>query len=165
MDVVSHSASDGIPSSRESDSLPTADEILAELEKMLSSLEFRNAEGQRAFLRYVVEQSLQGHGDQIKEYTIGIEVFHRSESFDPRRDNTVRVKARRLRGTLERYYQDEGSEDPVRIEFPTGSYKPFFRFAARSSQPESPTNTELRAALPASAAEIPGARPEERRLR
>jgi TolB-like protein/Tfp pilus assembly protein PilF len=176
MDVVSQSASDGIPGgSRESNLQPTTEEILAELEKMLSSQEFRTAEGQRAFLRYVVEQSLQGHGDQIKEYTIGLEVFHRSESFDPRRDNTVRVKARRLRGTLERYYEGEGSEDPVRIEFPTGSYKPLFRFAAPSSQPESLTASGLGEPFPPStssreaastelpAAEVQGTRSDELR--
>ena len=133
--VVTSPQSGGLSNkSVESVPAPSVKESLEELEKILSSQAFRNAESQRAFLRYVVEQSLRGCGDQIKEYTIGIDVFHRKESFDPRRDNTVRGKAQKLRWALAKYYQDEGTEDPVRIELPTGTYKPLFRFYAAPAQ-------------------------------
>jgi TolB-like protein/Flp pilus assembly protein TadD len=115
---------------------PSAEEVLEELQRISSSKAFRNAAGQLAFLRYTVEEFLQGRGDQIKEYTIGLEAFHRKESFDPRRDNTVRVKAQKLRWSLAKYYEEEGREDPIHIEFPIGSYKPTFRFSAPAAPAE-----------------------------
>ncbi len=79
------------------------------------------------FLRFTVDQALKGKGDALKEYRIGLEVFDKDASFDPRVDPIVRVEARRLRAKLKRYYETEGKDDPVRIEFPTGSYAPVFR--------------------------------------
>jgi TolB-like protein/Tfp pilus assembly protein PilF len=114
---------------------PTPEAVIAELDKILSSEAFAHAEGQQSFLRYIVEQSLQGHADQLKEYTIGLDVLHRKPSFDPRRDNTVRVKARKLRWSLSKYYETEGLHDTVRIDFPVGSYKPVFRYASAPAEP------------------------------
>jgi TolB-like protein/Tfp pilus assembly protein PilF len=133
---------------------PPADAVVAELDKILSSEAFTHAEGQQSFLRYIVEQSLQGHADQLKEYTIGLEVLHRKPSFDPRRDNTVRVKARKLRWSLSKYYETEGTHDAVRIDFPVGSYKPVFRFAAAATAVE-----PVVSAVPSEAPEIAIASP------
>ena len=63
------------------------------------------------FLRFAVEQSLQGRADQLKESVIGMEVFDRTSSFDPRTDTIVRVEARRLRSKLKDYYESEGRDD------------------------------------------------------
>ena len=52
---------------------------------------------------------------------MGVEVFNKMESFDPRIDSIVRVEARRLRSKLERYYQTEGREDGVIIQFRKGT--------------------------------------------
>lgn len=60
----------------------------------------------------------------MKEYLVGVEVFNKLETFDPRIDSIVRVEARRLRSKLDRYYQTEGREDPVVIQFRKGSYVP-----------------------------------------
>jgi adenylate cyclase len=78
------------------------------------------------FLRYVVEETLAGRGANIKEYSLGLEVFHRGDSFDPRLDPIVRVQARNLRIRLARYYAGPGANHPLRIELPKRTYVPVF---------------------------------------
>ncbi len=78
------------------------------------------------FLRYVTEQSLAGMGGQLKETVIGVGVFGRENSYDPKTDPVVRVEARRLRAKLQEYYTGSGADDPVRIELPKGTYQPRF---------------------------------------
>lgn len=101
-------------------------EIGKELERILSSEGFRDAEGLRRFLRYTVENTLRGEGDQLKEYRLGVEVFDRESSFDPRLDPVVRMAARRLRSKLQDYYETEGVGDPIWIGVPKGSYAAAF---------------------------------------
>jgi len=72
-----------------------------------------------------VERTIEGR-DCIKEYSIATQVLGRAESFDPRQDSIVRVEARKLRARLAKYYEEEGEQDPVRIEFLKGSYVPVF---------------------------------------
>lgn len=79
------------------------------------------------FLRLAVERTLEGKADELKEYLIGVEVFDRPSSYDPRVDPIVRVEARRLRSKLKAYYAGDGNNDPVRIEFRTGGYAPQIR--------------------------------------
>jgi TolB-like protein/Tfp pilus assembly protein PilF len=105
--------------------VPTA-EIAAELDLILSSPQFIKSERMNRFLRFVVEQALQGTGGDLKEYTIGVEVFDKHASFDPRIDNNVRTEARRLRAKLAEYYATAGQSNKVRIELPKGSYIPRF---------------------------------------
>ena len=69
----------------------------------------------------MIERTLAGEGESLKEYVFGIEVFDRGESFDPRTDTIVRVQARRLRTRLEDYYGAEGQFDPVRIDDADGT--------------------------------------------
>ena len=98
-----------------------------QLARILSSPDFVNADKLASFLKYVVTKSLAGEAEQIKEYTIGVEVFGKPESFDPRLDTLVRVQASKLRGRLEKYYAGQGLEDPIRIELPRGTYVPTVR--------------------------------------
>ena len=97
-----------------------------ELSKILQSTTFRGSEILKRFLQYAVEHTLQGEGGQLKEYRLGVEVFNRSGSFDPRLDPVVRMAARRLRAKLQEYYGGEGCNDPIRIEVPKGSYAASF---------------------------------------
>jgi len=115
-------------------SVPSAEAVRQELDKILVSQTFRSAEGQRNFLRYTVEQVLEGRGDLVKEYSVGIEVFGRGDSFDPRLDTIVRTEARKLRSRLAKYYETEGTQDTVRIEFPKGSYAPVFHPTVEQAQ-------------------------------
>jgi TolB-like protein/Tfp pilus assembly protein PilF len=113
-----------VPQGRE-DIFADAD-VLKELDKILSSDAFRDAEVLKRFLRYTVERTLHGEGDRLKEYRLGVEVFDRDSSFDPRLDPVVRMAARRLRFKLKDYYETEGLKDPLCIAVPKGSYAAAF---------------------------------------
>lgn len=101
--------------------------VHAELEKILGGEAFAQSERLKRFLRLAVEEVLQGRGRQLKEYLIGVEVFDRHHTYDPRTDPIVRVEAPRLRSKLEEYYRTEGREDHVLIGLPKGAYVPVFR--------------------------------------
>ena len=101
-------------------------EIRGQLNRILLSQTFRTAEREKAFLRYVVERTMEGRAAELKEYTIGVEAFGRGDGFDPRLDTIVRTEARNVRRRLARYYEEEGHSDPVRIELPKGGYVPQF---------------------------------------
>jgi hypothetical protein len=75
-------------------------------------------------LRFIVEQALLGN--QLKETLLGVEVFGRIPSYDPRLDGVVRVEAVKLRSRLKEYYETEGAADPIRIDLPKGGYLPSF---------------------------------------
>ncbi|MEO7275508.1 MAG: tetratricopeptide repeat protein [Vicinamibacterales bacterium] len=97
------------------------------LDRILASATFRQVDRLKRFLRFVALEALQGRGDQLKEYVIGVQVFDKSASFDPRADPIVRVQARRLRARLARYYREEGAEDTVVLDLPKGGYAPVFK--------------------------------------
>jgi len=101
---------------------PSAADVRAALERVLSSRCFEQAARSSGFLRYVVEQTLAGQGDRLKGYTVAVEVFGRPPDFDAQTDPLVRVEAGRLRRRLIEYYADEGRDDPIRLELPRGSY-------------------------------------------
>ena len=73
-------------------------------------------------LRYLVDRTVEGAPEQLKEYAVGVEVFGRGPAFDPQTDTIVRVHARRLRQRLDQYYTGEGCADPIRVELPKGHY-------------------------------------------
>jgi TolB-like protein/Flp pilus assembly protein TadD len=100
--------------------------VVREIEAIVSSGPFREAELLRRFLRYSVEQTLQGRGEELKEMRMGLEVFGRDSSFDPRLDPVVRMAARRLRSKLAEYYETEGRQNALRIEMPKGGYAASF---------------------------------------
>jgi TolB-like protein/Flp pilus assembly protein TadD len=101
--------------------------ILGQLNRILSSKAFRQADRLKRFLSFVVAETLSGRSDRLKEFAVGVEVFGKDTSFDPRNDPIVRVQARRLRAQLSRYYREEGQEDELVIEMPKGGYAPIFR--------------------------------------
>ena len=109
--------------------IPEAD-VRAELDRILASKGFATAGRLSKLLRYVVEKTLAGETDQLKEYAVGIEVFERDEKYDPRLDSIVRVEAGRLRTKLDEYYNGEGSSSPIRISLPRGGYSAVFERAA-----------------------------------
>ena len=95
-----------------------------ELENVLKSRHFSNAERLRRFLRFVAESTLDGKGDLLNEHLIGFEVFDKPQSYDPGKDPIVRVTARRVRLRLEEYYSSEGVGRPA-------SHFPFQRLVCR----------------------------------
>ena len=98
-----------------------------QLERVLTSVAFRQVDRLKRFLNFIVSEALAGRGDQLKEYVIGVQVFDKDSSFDPRADPIVRVQARRLRARLVRYYRGEGGADAILIELPKGGYAPVFK--------------------------------------
>jgi TolB-like protein len=108
---------------------PPADAVRAQLDLILASPGFVNADRLSRFLRFVVERTLAGEGDQLKEYLLGTEVFDRPADYDPRLDSIVRVEARRLRSKLAEYYEGPGRLDPIVIRVDKGSYTAAFEAA------------------------------------
>jgi adenylate cyclase len=104
-----------------------ADLIQAQLERIAASSAFDASPRNRAFLRFIVEETLADRGDRIKAYTIGTDVLHRDAGFDPQADPIVRIEASRLRRSLERYYLIAGKNDPIRIDIPKGGYVASFQ--------------------------------------
>jgi tetratricopeptide (TPR) repeat protein len=105
---------------------PCADEVRAALDRIVASPHFRASPQLASFLRFVVEAALSGGSDRIKGYTIAVEALGRDSDFDPQADPIVRVEAGRLRRALDRYYANGGTDDPIAIELPRGSYVPTF---------------------------------------
>ncbi len=105
-------------------------EFRAELERVLHSEAIRHSDGLRRLLSYLGEKFLAGETGDLKEYTIGLEAFHKPPDYDPQQDPAVRVLASKLRRRLEEYYLKEGAGHDVRIELPRGHYE--LRFGRRS---------------------------------
>ena len=131
--------------------IPSSKDVCEQLERILSSPTFSSAGRHSRLLRYLVERTLAGDGDQLKEYVLGTEVFDRAESYDPRIDSIVRVEARRLRSRLAEYYRGPGSGDAILIDIPRGSYAPTFSLrdvvsAIAQPSPQPSTVTRFHAA-------------------
>jgi TolB-like protein len=112
-----------------------AEAVRAELERVLASKGFQNAGRLSRLLRHVTEKTLAGDADQLKEYSVGVEVFDRDASYDPRLDSIVRVEAGRLRSRLDDYYANGGVTHEIRIELPRGGYVAQFKRRAPDSSP------------------------------
>ena len=102
--------------------------IRAQLDKILASSGFVNSTRMRKFLRFVVDGTLAGRRDDLKESIIGTAVFDRASGYDPSVEPVVRVEARRLREKLQEYYEGEGLHDAVVIGLPKGGYTPSLEF-------------------------------------
>lgn len=106
------------------DGIISPEAVRAQLDKILNSPVFIRSRRLGRFLRFTIDQALEGRQATLKEYLVGVEVFNKLESFDPRIDSIVRVEARRLRSKLEIYYQTDGADDPIVVHFLKGSYVP-----------------------------------------
>ena len=100
--------------------------IRSQLAQILASPEFRSSQRCQEFLRFVVEQSLAGHADSLKERTIGVEAFGRAADYETNLDGVVRIKASEVRKRLSLYYAGSGKAAKVVIDLPVGSYVPNF---------------------------------------
>jgi hypothetical protein len=98
----------------------------AELEAVLSSPHFVRAPKLAHLLGYLCERLFAGETNQVKEYSIGVEVFHRGAGFDQDSDSIVRVEANRLRKRLAEYYAGDGVSHSLQITIPLGQYVPEF---------------------------------------
>jgi TolB-like protein len=116
----------------------TPTQIIDQVNKISQSSVLRNSPVLRQFLHFVVDETLEGRGEKIKEYTIGTQVLGRRTDFDPQLDAIVRIHAGRLRRALNEFYAGTGKNDPLKISIPKGGYAPNF-----SSNSTSPRNFEI----------------------
>jgi adenylate cyclase len=110
--------------------------IQGQLSTILESDLFAHAERLGRFLKFVVDETLDGRGGRLNQYAIAIDVFDRDETFDPAIDAIVRVEAGRLRSKLLEYYDVQGSKDPVKIVLPKRSYSTTFHLQATANVTE-----------------------------
>jgi TolB-like protein len=114
-------------------------DVRQEVGRILASKGFTAAGRLSRLLRHVVDKTIAGEADQLKEYAVGVEVFDRDASYDPRLDSIVRVEAGRLRSRLDEYYNSEGAASPIRISLPRGGYVAQFN---RVDTPPGPPATQ-----------------------
>lgn len=111
------------------------DEVYRQLERIQSSAVFGTSKRYPAFLRFVVETTLEGNSECLKERTIGVEVFGRATDYDTNSDHVVRSTAGEVRRRLAQFYADPAHASELRVELPLGSYVPLFRWPAADLAP------------------------------
>lgn len=118
---------------------PSAELVRSELVRLLKSDHFKNSKRCQTLLSYLVEETLAGHSDQLKERLVGINVFGRNPQYDTAEDPVVRNAAIEVRKRLAQSYVEPGGDSAVRIEMRAGTYVPEFHVSLRpadNSQPE-----------------------------
>lgn len=130
-----------------SDTTNQTEAVQAELKRVLASPGFAASDRLARFLRFIVEETLAGRADHIKEYVIGTSVYDKPGDYDPKIDATVRGEASRLRTRLKEFYDGGAHSSSVRIEVPKGGYVPVFVAPAAVSEDRTNTNLTL-AVLP-----------------
>src|SRR5262245_47680908 len=117
---------------------PELDANQSQIQRIVSSKTFKTSEVHRNLLTYLAEKSLSGEAQNLKEYTVGLDVFGKPSTYDPRQESVVRMHVGRLRQKLTEYYRAEGVDDPVIVDLPKGGFA--LTFAARPVvvEPEAP---------------------------
>jgi len=105
---------------------PASSQVIQQLQKILKYGKFVESPILRRFLIYIVKETLEGRAANLKEYSIAVAVLKKSTNFSPKMNGIVRVHARRLRVTLQNYYESFGKEDACVISVPKGRYVPVF---------------------------------------
>ena len=141
--------------------------VREQLARLLVHPLFANSKRYPALLAYTVEQTLLGNASELKERSIGIEVFGRSPNYDANADPVVRITAGEVRKRLSIYYYDAAHNGELVIELPIGSYVPVFRHQeAPAAEVQTPAmDSEPARALPVTSASPAAAAPGRRRLR
>ena len=134
-------------SAREEAVRPRREEVREQLARLLANPLFQHSKHYPGFLRYVVNETLEGRGGYLKERALGVEVFGRDPDYDTNADPVVRTSASEVRKRIAQYYHEPGHESEVRVELTSGSYTPEFRYAAVGQRPlvlaEPPVRTRL----------------------
>ena len=128
---------------------PDAAAVREQLERLLAHPLFSNSKRYPVLLAHTVEQTLKGNGTELKERSIGIDVFGRSPSYDANADPVVRITAGEVRKRLVQYYYDSAHDGELVIELPSGSYVPIFHLPEPPQLPEPPTPIEVAAPIAA----------------
>ena len=114
------------------------DSIILQVEKICNCDAFKTKRLLCKFLSFIISESLAGREQQLKGYTIAIEVFGKDKNFDSDNNALIRIHAGRLRRVLNTYYCNEGQYDEIIIEIPKGGYIPQFTSNTNSKIVETP---------------------------
>ncbi len=98
----------------------------SQIQRILQSKTFRTSEVHKHLLSYLADKSLAGEADGLKEYTVGLDVFAKPSTYDPRQESTVRMHVGRLRQKLAEYYRTEGLADSIIVDLPKGGFRVTF---------------------------------------
>jgi TolB-like protein len=109
------------------------EDVFAQLRRILESTQINRSVVLTDFLSFVVNETLAGRADALKEYTIGVQALRKDADFNPQLDSIVRIHAGRLRRALKEYYYEEGKDDAIVISIPKGSYAPNFKLNAEET--------------------------------
>jgi hypothetical protein len=112
--------------------------VRKQLSRLLANPYFSHSKRFPTFLRFVIEHTLAGDTEKIKERTLGIEIFGRDADYDTASDPIVRVTAAEIRKRVAQYYQEPAHRDELRITLPSGSYIPQFHWPKGSNDAASP---------------------------
>src|SRR6202161_4030889 len=104
------------------------DQVRRQMERLLATAHFRNSRRYPALLRFIVEETLEGRGEFLKERLLGVRVFERPADYDTAADPIVRVTVAEIRKRIAQYYHDEAHDAEMRIELLPGRYTPEFRW-------------------------------------
>jgi len=94
------------------------------LKEIVEGPAFKSSHRSGQFLKYIVEQSIAGRFELLKERLIGVELFGRSPSYDTGEDAIVRVTASEVRKRLLQHYGGSVAPSEYRLSLPLGSYIP-----------------------------------------
>jgi hypothetical protein len=97
-------------------------QVQLQIQRIVSSRAFKTSEVHRNLLTYLSEKSLSGEAHNLKEYTVGLDVFGKPSSYDPRQESVVRMHVGRLRQKLAEYFRTEGVDDPIIVDLPKGAF-------------------------------------------
>ena len=125
--------------------------IQEQLERLLSNSHFSQSRRFPSFLRFVIDQTLLGQTDLLKERTLGIEIFGREADYDTASDPIVRVTATEIRKRIAQYYQEPGHEGELRLTLPSGSYVPQFHWPQEAKE----SSQDLTVTAPSPAVSVP----------
>jgi hypothetical protein len=116
--------------------VPELDANQVQFQRIVSSKAFKTSEVHRNLLNYLAEKSLSGTAQNLKEYTVGLDVFGKPATYDPRQESVVRMHVGRLRQKLSEYYRTEGLDDPVVVDLPKGAFTLTFAPRPDTALPE-----------------------------
>src|ERR1700735_3941642 len=102
-------------------------QVRRQMERLLATAHFKNSRRYPALLRFIVEETLEGRGEFLKERLLGVRVFDRPADYDTAADPVVRVTIAEIRKRIAQYYHDEEHDSEIRIELQPGRYAPEFR--------------------------------------
>src|SRR3984885_4249751 len=101
--------------------------VIQQLERLLQNPHFHKSKRFPVFLKFVVTETLAGRAENLKERTVGVQVFGKDPTYDTTDDPIVRVTAGEIRKRIAQYYQEPGHEHEIVVMLPVGSHAPPFR--------------------------------------